>query len=142
MNGTLTYAEMSIAHLPPTTSSRIPLVPPSCAERFAAHVAELPTMADLVARMRSADPSFDEHLRVAEGVRHGELLAGVAAGRLSRITAERLRLGMTQEELAGRVGMAQPNISRLEKPGAPLSVATARRLAAALEISDYRDLLP
>ncbi|NOZ22406.1 MAG: helix-turn-helix transcriptional regulator, partial [Planctomycetes bacterium] len=81
-------------------------------------------------------------LAAARRARYLELLAEVEANRLSRLTAERLRVRMTQAELAKRAGMAQPNISRLEKPGAAMSVSTARKLGKALGLDDYRVLLP
>jgi transcriptional regulator with XRE-family HTH domain len=71
-----------------------------------------------------------------------ESLRAVEAGQLSRIAAERLRLGITQADLAERAEMQQPNISRLERPRAAMTVSTARRLARALGMDDYRDLLP
>ncbi len=74
--------------------------------------------------------------------RYGQLLSQVAAGRLNRITAERLHQGLTQNELASRTGMRQPNISRLERLGTTMHVVTAQRLAMALGLDDYRELLP
>jgi transcriptional regulator with XRE-family HTH domain len=66
----------------------------------------------------------------------------VKGGELSRITAERIRVGLTQAELAERAGMLQPNISRLEKSDDSMTVPTAKKLARALGLDDYKELLP
>jgi DNA-binding XRE family transcriptional regulator len=109
---------------------------------FEAHVASLPTLDQLIEGCRAQDPAFDEHYTAADQKLYEEALAAARAGTLSRITAERLRLGITQAELAHRTGMLQPNISRLEKPGASTRVATAKKLARALGLDDYKVLLP
>ena len=109
---------------------------------FEAHVASLPTLGDLMEDFRREDPEFDAHYAAANKELYTESLAAVGAGQLSRITAERLRLGITQAELAERAGMLQPNISRLEKPGAPMTMPTAKKLARALGLDDYKVLLP
>jgi predicted transcriptional regulator len=44
----------------------------------------------------------------------------------------RERLGITQAELAARIGSTQPAIARLEAGGVSPSLATLRRIAAAL----------
>ena len=137
-----TSTRVTIIGLKTSSSCRLPMLDTVREDRFDAHLATLPSLGDLVRRAEAANPDFKEHLRGAKEKRYKELLAEVRAGRLSRITAERLRLGMTQVELATRSGIAQPNISRLEKPGAPVSVSTARRLAEALGIDDYKELLP
>jgi ribosome-binding protein aMBF1 (putative translation factor) len=109
---------------------------------FDEHLAALPTLDDVIAQLRAKDPTLDDRLEAARRTRYRKLLEEASAGRISRITVERLRLGMTQAELAARAGMAQPNVSRLEKPGAAVSVGAARRLAGALGLADYRELLP
>ena len=139
-----TFSDHRIAGLEPTTGS------PKSAFRhvqvdvdpFEAHVASLPSLDDLIDDFRAEDPAFDEHYAAAGQELYSESLAAVEAGKLSRITAERLRLGITQAELAERAGMLQPNISRLEKPGTSISVPTAKKLAAALGLDDYKVLLP
>jgi HTH-type transcriptional regulator / antitoxin HipB len=45
----------------------------------------------------------------------------------------RLGLGLSQEELAERVGVTQPLIARLEAGGQPPSLRTLERLADALD---------
>ena len=109
---------------------------------FEAHVASLPTLSDLMEDARREDPEFDAHYTAADEELFRESLAAVDAGKLSRLTAERIRLGLTQAELAERAGMLQPNISRLEKPGAPIAVSTAKKLARVLGLEDYKVLLP
>ena len=106
------------------------------------HLDSLASLEDLTERFRKEDPAFDRYMAAARRARYEELLHEVAAGQLSRLTAERLRAGLTQSELAERAGMAQPNISRLERPGASMTVATARKLGEALGLDDYKVLLP
>jgi len=112
------------------------------ADPFETHVASLPTLSDLIGDARREDSDFDAHYAAAGEELYRESLAAVEAGELSRITAERIRLGLTQAELADRAGMLQPNISRLEKPGTPIAVSTAKKLARALGLDDYKVLLP
>ena len=109
---------------------------------FESHVASLPTLGDLMEDYRREDPEFDKHYEAADEELYKESLAAVGAHQLSRITVERLRQGISQAELAERAGMLQPNISRLEKPGATMTVSTAKKLASALELDDYKVLLP
>ena len=112
------------------------------ADPFEAHVASLPTLSDLIEDARREDPEFDAHYAAAGEELYRESLAAVETGELSRITAERIRLGLTQAELAECAGMRQPNISRLEKPGAPIAVSTAKKLARVFGLDDYKVLLP
>lgn len=112
------------------------------ADSFESHVESLPSLDDLMEQFRAEDPDFDKHYAAADEELYKQSLAAVEAGELSRITAERLRLKITQAELAERAGMRQPNISRLEKPGAGMTVSTAKKLARALELEDYKALLP
>jgi ribosome-binding protein aMBF1 (putative translation factor) len=112
------------------------------ADPFRKHVESLPTLSELVADARRVDPEFDTHYATAGEELYQGALAAVQSGELSRITAERVRLGLTQAELAERAGMLQPNISRLEKPGAPIAVSTAKKLAGVLGLDDYKVLLP
>jgi DNA-binding XRE family transcriptional regulator len=116
-------------------SSSIPLT-------FEEHLASLPTLQDLFARFRRADPAFDREIEKARTRRYKDLLKEVRKGKMARLMAERLRCRLTQAELAERAGMKQPNISRLERANAVMSVATAKRLAEALGLTDYRVLLP
>jgi ribosome-binding protein aMBF1 (putative translation factor) len=106
------------------------------------HLASLPTLRDLAGSFRAEDPGFDSKLERARRRRYRELLKEVAAGRLNRVVAERLTRGWTQADLAARAGMKQPNVARLERVGASVSVKSAKRLADAFGIADYRELLP
>lgn len=115
---------------------------PADQSAFDRHVAGLPSLEDLVARWRTRNPKFDGLLQAAREKQYREMLAEVEAGRMSRIRAERLRLRWTQAQLADRAGLKQANVSRLEKPSARLSIRTAKRLAEALKMPDYRELLP
>jgi ribosome-binding protein aMBF1 (putative translation factor) len=49
-----------------------------------------------------------------------------------RVRQARERLGVTQAELAARIGSTQPAIARLEAGGVSPSLVTLRRIAAAL----------
>jgi ribosome-binding protein aMBF1 (putative translation factor) len=49
-----------------------------------------------------------------------------------RVREARERLGITQAELAARIGSTQPAIARLEGGGVSPSLLTLRRIAAAL----------
>jgi ribosome-binding protein aMBF1 (putative translation factor) len=49
-----------------------------------------------------------------------------------QVREARQRLGITQVELAGRIGSTQPAIARLEGGGVMPSLATLRRIASAL----------
>lgn len=139
-----TFTDARIDGLGMTTGSPADVLRIVSAEAgaFEAHVASLPTLEDLIEDARRDDPDFDEHFATADEELYRESLRAVDAGQLSRIAAERLRLGITQADLAERAEMQQPNISRLERPRAAMTVSTARRLARALGMDDYRDLLP
>jgi transcriptional regulator with XRE-family HTH domain len=49
-----------------------------------------------------------------------------------RVREARERCGITQAELASRIGSTQPAIARLEAGGSTPSLGTLRRIAAAL----------
>ena len=55
----------------------------------------------------------------------------VGAG--SVIREARLGMGMTQAELARRMGITQPSVARIEAAGDNVTVATLKRAAAAME---------
>lgn len=65
----------------------------------------------------------------------------IANRRLSRLRYWRIKAGLTQEALAERAGIKQPNLQRLERPTYRGRLATYQRLAEALGC-DYRELLP
>ena len=54
----------------------------------------------------------------------------------------RERMGITQVELASRIGSTQPAIARLEAGGSTPSLATLRRIAAALGFELVVELRP
>ncbi|WP_433516988.1 helix-turn-helix domain-containing protein [Nonomuraea sp. CA-143628] len=54
----------------------------------------------------------------------------------------RVALGLSQAELAERAGMTQPQVSRLETGGGNITVASLRRLAAALDADLAIEFLP
>lgn len=59
-----------------------------------------------------------------------------------RVRTERERRGITQSELAGRMGTTQPAVARLEAGGVTPSLGTLRRVADALGLElviDFRE---
>lgn len=54
----------------------------------------------------------------------------------------RERAGLTQRELADRLGCSQPAISQAEAGGASLSIATLQRFADALGCDLQLDIVP
>lgn len=59
----------------------------------------------------------------------------------AKIRQARLAAGLTQRQLAERMGVKQPFIARLEKPGAYPTVRTLQKLAKSLGLKDYRELI-
>ncbi len=53
----------------------------------------------------------------------------------------RLDAGLTQAQLAGRAGVSQQQVAKLERPGANPSVATLRKIAGALGVRLQLDLV-
>jgi transcriptional regulator with XRE-family HTH domain len=51
-----------------------------------------------------------------------------------RIREARLKVGLTQEDLAERTGIARPNIARLERGAHAPSTATIQRISEALQV--------
>ncbi len=58
------------------------------------------------------------------------------------LTLVRERAGLTQRELADRLGCSQPAISQAEAGGASLSIATLQRFADALGCDLQLDIVP
>jgi ribosome-binding protein aMBF1 (putative translation factor) len=59
----------------------------------------------------------------------------------ARVRAERERLGLTQEELARRMGTSQPSVARLEAGGVAPTLDTLYRVADSLGLElvvDFR----
>lgn len=66
-----------------------------------------------------------------------------AEQRLGQLVYDRrVALGLSQTELAERAGMTQPQVSRLETGGGNITVASLRRLAAALDADLTIEFLP
>ena len=66
-----------------------------------------------------------------------------AEQRLGQLVYDRrVALGLSQTELAERAGMTQPQVSPLETGGGNITVASLRRLAAALDADLTIEFLP
>lgn len=64
------------------------------------------------------------------------LIDNIRAGRVNPVRGWRIMKGMDQKTLAKLTSINQPNLSRLEKAGAPTpTVATLRKIASALGVS-------
>lgn len=59
-----------------------------------------------------------------------------------RVRGAREKLGITQAELAARIGSTQPAVARLEAGGVSPSLDTLSRIAAALDLELVVDLRP
>jgi len=59
-----------------------------------------------------------------------------------RVRGTREKLGITQAELATRIGSTQPAVARLEAGGVSPSLDTLSRIAAALDLELVVDLRP
>lgn len=102
--------------------------------------AGLTRLDDLIAQLTSTDVGRRAY---QEADRQWEQKAAdlIATGRLSRLRYRRIKAGLTQEALAERAGIKQPNLQRLERPSYRGRLATYQRLADVLGC-DYRELLP
>jgi hypothetical protein len=88
----------------------------------------------------------DFRSQVGEGVRGGrkqaraivkaQIAAAVKSGRISPLTAARMRAGLTQAQLAARLDRSQPQIAKWERPDSfeAISLGNLRQVAAALGI--------
>jgi ribosome-binding protein aMBF1 (putative translation factor) len=74
--------------------------------------------------------------------RHGYRRAREAFQLGERVRQARERVGMTQAELASRIGSTQPAVARLEAGGVTPSLDTLRRIAVALDLELIVDLRP
>jgi HTH-type transcriptional regulator/antitoxin HipB len=59
-----------------------------------------------------------------------------------RVRGAREKLGISQAELAARIGSTQPAVARLEAGGVSPSLDTLSRIAAALDLELVVDLRP
>jgi ribosome-binding protein aMBF1 (putative translation factor) len=74
----------------------------------------------------------------ARGYRSAKERFGLA----ERVRGAREKLGITQAELAARIGSTQPAVARLEAGGVSPSLDTLSRIAAALDLELVVDLRP
>ncbi len=80
---------------------------------------------------RSKEAYRDEKARMDRN-----LIDNIRAGKVNPIRGWRILRGMDQKTLVTLTGINQPNLSRLEKVGAPTpKVATLRKIASALGLS-------
>ena len=74
----------------------------------------------------------------AERARAGGIPQDVVEAHVLRseplIKAWREHLGITQEELAARLGVSQAAVAKFERPGARLRTATLNKIAAAMRL--------
>jgi len=78
----------------------------------------------------------------SEARRVGYRQAKEAFALADRVRQARERVGLTQAELASRIGSTQPAVARLEAGGTTPSFATLRRIAAALGFDLVVELRP
>lgn len=91
---------------------------------------ELHASSEGVKLWNKARDTYAEYLRVQ-----------LTEGQISKIKYHRLLYDCSQADLASKAGIHQSNIARAEKIGHKSSIATYKRIAAALNI-DYQELLP
>jgi len=136
---------MSHGHVrihPMTVHTRRPevsllLVPPVLA---ADPYAGLTSLDDVIAHLTSTEAGRRAYEQAdREWERKAKEL--IVQGRLSCLRYWRIKAGLTQEALAERAGIKQPNLQRLERPSYRGRLATYQRLADVLGC-DYRELLP
>lgn len=102
--------------------------------------AGLTSLDDLIAKLISTEAGQRAYER-ADRQWEQKAKALIANRRLSRLRYWRIKGGLTQEALAVRAGIKQPNLQRLERPSYRGRLATYQRLADVLGC-DYRELLP
>ena len=85
------------------------------------------------AKRRSWD-SIKRTKRKSEEQRRGYREAKEAFELSEQVREARERAGITQAELAARIGSTQPAIARLEAGGVTPNLATLRRIASALSL--------
>lgn len=83
-----------------------------------------------------APPRPSAAVRGAEPIEVDPQLAVAVALRWARQDA-----GLTQAELASRVGVSQQQVAKLERPGANPSIATLRKVADALGVRIHLELV-
>lgn len=81
-----------------------------------------------------ANPATTKHAAGADERQRGNREARDAFELAELVREERERAGMTQAELAARIGSTQPAIARLEAGGVTPNLTTLRRIAAALSL--------
>lgn len=85
---------------------------------------------DTIVARSDADPARRRHLEAAR-----KALADREAEGITGLAALRLRKGWSQKRLSEEVGTSRSYIARLESGTEDILLGTARRVAAALEIS-------
>jgi len=81
------------------------------------------------------NPTNRARIDKARAERQKEWLEMVKAGKMSKIKYYRMLKGMDQITFAKKLGMAQPNVSRLERPGYNVPVKTLAKIAKILKVS-------
>jgi DNA-binding XRE family transcriptional regulator len=83
---------------------------------------------DMVAKVTST-PEGEKAWDEARKELNAKWQSQMEAGAISRVKYYRLMNRMDQKTLAEKLGMAQPNISRIERPGYNVPVVTLKKLA-------------
>jgi ribosome-binding protein aMBF1 (putative translation factor) len=94
-------------------------------------VAQPRDISEVIAELRST-PEGEQAWQGAQRRKAAALNRALAERRLNKIKYQRLRRGLTQQELARAVGTDQSNISRYERPSYRASRSTLEKLAVAL----------
>jgi predicted XRE-type DNA-binding protein len=82
-----------------------------------------------------------KRLAAAERTHEEEIRAAIRAHEMNPIRGWRIIRGMDQKELCRLTGLKQPNISRMEKPGAAAETQNLKKIADAFGIG-IEELIP
>jgi len=88
-----------------------------------------------IIKKHEEDPDGRKRINTARQERQKEWQEMVKTGRMSKIKYYRLLRGLDQLTFAKKLGMAQSNVSRLERPGYRVSGKTLVKIAKILDVS-------
>jgi DNA-binding Xre family transcriptional regulator len=81
------------------------------------------------------DAESKKMLQMAMSRLHRNIRENIRRGELNPIRGWRMIREMDQTELSRATGILQPNLVRMERPGANLSIPSLRKIAKALQIN-------